>query len=388
MAAHGWRSHRPLNVQVLQEYTDFDYYQLVRLGRRMLGDAHAPETSEEADAPVAWDTLADNRRPWDQASEQAVDARLKVRSELSSGFGGHEVSALGFTRSQDGEPGEIEQITLNSANYCLDGVNGPLPTPYSEWAWELGRDGQHAMADFLDLFNNRIHLWRWRLKSSLHPGLDNQHPDHGDYAAYLASLIGLLDPDLVEHLPIPRRTLLGLAGLLLDNRRSGPAITQTLEILLGADVTLQPMQGRRLNIDPSQTNRLGQANHRLGSDLMLGRQWFDPQAAIVLEIGPLPYEQICPLLPGAEKHVLLRDLLRLLTERRVDVFVTLLMDGDAPPNRLGGCAQGCGARLGYTAWLPERPRADRDTREDTEVPREIRFLVPAYDADNLGQAVP
>ena len=119
MAAHGWRSHRPLNVQVLQEYTDFDYYQLVRLGRRMLGDEHAPKTSEEADAPVAWDTLADNRRPWDRASGQAADARLKVRAERSSGFGGHEVSALGFTRDSDGEP---EQITLNSANYCLDGV--------------------------------------------------------------------------------------------------------------------------------------------------------------------------------------------------------------------------------------------------------------------------
>ena len=380
MAAHGWRSHRPLNVQVLQEYGDFDYYQLVRLSRWMVGrgapvDDHEPENTDELPKPVAWETLADNRRPWDESEERRADQRLRMHAELSSGFGGGEVSGLRLTRASndgqgDGGDAGIDQITFANANYCLDGTNGCLPAPYSEWAWELRRDGEHAMADFLDLFNNRIHLWRWRLKSSLHPGLDNQHPDRGDYAAYLASLIGLLDPDLVEHLPVPRRTLLGLAGLLLDNRRSGPAITQTLETLLGAEVKLDPLQGRWLNIDAPQTNRLGGANSRLGEDCLLGRQWFNPQAGIGIRVAPLPYERICPLLPGGKHHAMLRDLLRLLTERRMDVFVTLQVEGERPALRLGGSADGCGARLQYTSVLPG---------ETPDEPHRIEFLVPAFD---------
>ena len=378
MAAHGWRSHRPLNVQVLQEYGDFDYYQLVRLSRRMLADAHGSEKQDESSKPTAWETLADNRRPWDEPVEREADERLNMHAELASGFSGGEISGLRLTQaSNDGQNDDhgndrnagIDRITFANTNYCLNGTNGCLPAPYSEWAWELRRDGEHAMADFLDLFNDRVHLWRWRLKSSLHPGLDNHHPDQGDYAAYLASLTGLLDPDLVEHLPVSRRTLLGLAGLLLDNRRSAAAITQTLEILLGAEVELEPLQGRWLNIDAPQTNCLGGANSRLGEDCLLGRQWFDPQAAVGIRVAPLPYERICPLLPGGKRHAMLQDLLRLLTERRMDVFVTLQIEGGLPEPRLGGSADGCGARLHYTAVLPG---------ETPDEPHRIEFLVPAF----------
>ena len=363
MAAHGWRSPRPLNVQVLREYGDFDYYQLLRLSRRMLGEAHAETTPKADPAPVAWETLVDSRRPWDAPAEQTADARLRVRAELESGFSGQEISQLTFARTEDGS--DLDHITLAAANYCLDGPTGCLPAPYGEWAWELQRDGQGAMADFLDLFNDHVHRWRWRLKSSLHPGLTNQHPDQGEYAAYLASLIGLLDPDLVEHLPVPRRTLLGLAGLLLDNRRSGAAIAQTLAIILGAEVELEPMQGRWLDIDPPQINRLGGANSRLGEDCLLGRQWFDPQAAIGLRVALLPYGRICPLLPGGERHVMLCDLLRLLTERRLDIFMSFQVEGAPPVTRLGRC----GARLQYTAVLA-------DAAADT--PQRIEFLVPAF----------
>ena len=374
MAAHGWRSHRPLNVQVLQEYGDFDYYQLVRLSRRMLGSGRDHAKPNPAPDPIACGTLADNRRPWDEPKEQEADERLNMHAELSSGFSGGEISGLRLTQaSNDGQNKDqddgIDRITFANTNYCLNGTNGCLPAPYSEWAWELRRDGEHAMADFLDLFNDRVHLWRWRLKSSLHPGLANHHPDRGDYAAYLASLTGLLDPDLVEHLPVPRRTLLGLAGLLLDNRRSAAAITQTLEVLLGAEVELEPLQGRWLNIDAPQTNRLGGANSRLGEDCLLGRQWFDPQAAIGIRVAPLPYERICPLLPGGKRHAMLQDLLRLLTERRMDVFVTLQIEGGLPEPRLGGSADGCGARLHYTAVLPG---------ETPDELHRIEFLVPAF----------
>ncbi|MCP5141725.1 MAG: type VI secretion system baseplate subunit TssG [Gammaproteobacteria bacterium] len=343
MAAHGWRSHRALGTQLLEDFAGFDYYQLVRLSRHLLarGDVSAPEAD--------------------------IDARIDVRADLSAAFGAFEVSALERNAVRD-------TVTLRSPNFCVAGSASPLPAPFVEWLRDLVRDGQHAMADFFDLFNRRIHMWRWRIKSRLHPGLHNTHPDDSDFADYLGAIIGLSDPELVRQLPLPRRALLGLAGLLADGRRSAAAVTQSLSVLLGARVEIEPLVGRWLTIDADQRNGLGRVNSRLGEDIVLGRRWFDPQAAIELRVAALPYKLVCDLLPGGDRHQVLRDLLRLLTERRVDVWMVLtVVSDDAPRIRLSRTPKACAPRLGYTAVAGER-FAPGETRD-------IRFLVPAFDCD-------
>jgi type VI secretion system protein ImpH len=347
MAAHGWRSHRALGTQLIEDFAGFDYYQLVRLSRRLLAQGDA--------------TRAD------------VDERLRFRADLSAAFGGFEVSALKRDRYHD-------TLTVHSPNYCVAGAAAPLPAPYVEWLRAQVRDGQWAMADFFDLFNQRLHLWRWRIKSRLHPGLHNDHPDHSEFADYLGAVIGLIDPELLRQLPVPRRALLGIAGLLADGRRSGAALAQSLSLLLGAEVTLETLVGRWLPIDADQCNRLGQTNSRPGEDCVLGRHWFDPQAAIELRVAPLPYTRVCELLPGGSRHPMLRDLLRLLTERRVDVYVVLrVLNDDVPATRLSVAPLNCTPRLSYTALL--------DTHFDTQRRREIRFLMPAY-GEGAGEREP
>ncbi|MCB1735605.1 MAG: type VI secretion system baseplate subunit TssG [Gammaproteobacteria bacterium] len=343
MAAHGWRSHRALGTQLVEDFAGFDYYQLVRLSRHLLTRADAT------------------------ASEANIDARLDVRADLSAAFGAFEVSAFERNAYRD-------TVTLRSPNYCVAGSASPLPAPFVEWLRDLVRDGHHAMADFFDLFNRRVHMWRWRIKSRLHPGLHNAHPDQSDFADYLGAIIGLSDPELVRHLPLPRRALLGLAGLLADGRRSAATLTQSLTVLLGAKVRIEPLIGRWLAIDNDQRNSLGRTNSRLGENIVLGRRWFDPQGAVELRVAALPYTLVCDLLPGGERHDVLRDLLRLLTERRVDVWMVFTVLSDSAPRiRLSGNEKACAPRLGYTAVAGQR-FAPGETRE-------VRFLVPAFDCD-------
>ncbi len=162
-------------------------------------------------------------------------------------------------------------------------------------------------------------------------------------------------------------------GLLADGRRSAAAISQTLSQLLGTGVRLESMVGRWLAIDQDQHNRLGKANSRLGVDSLIGRRWFDTQAAIALHIDAQPWSWVCDLLPGGGHHEMLRKLLRLLTERRVDVFVVFkVISESAPSIRLSQNRQACAPKLGYTAVIGKQ-FSDQPTRT-------IRVFMPAFDS--------
>lgn len=348
MATHGWRSPRALSAQIFSDFASFNYYQLLRLLRRWLAqnpDAHA-------EPPRAALGLAGQG----DAQAEACDRRLRISADLSAGFAVAEVTAL--------EPnGRDGSLRLSSPNFCVSGAAGPLPAPYLDWLQSQLRNGQRAMADFIDLFSRRVHLMRWRIKSRLHPGLHDRDPDQCDYAEYLAAIIGLSDPGVLEALPLPRRALLALAGLLADGRRSQPALCQALSVFLDAPVRMDALTGRWLRLSDDSVNVLGRTNSRLGRDLSLGRRIFDPQAAVTLHVGPLPFARVQALLPGARDHGLLRGLLRLLGERRFDVCMVLHLDGAGiPPAQLGG------ARLGWTAGI--------------DGGRAVRFWLPAHESND------
>jgi type VI secretion system protein ImpH len=322
MAADGWRSTRALSTQVRQDYAGFDYYQLVRL------------------------LLAE--RDGGEADRRALDSCVRFGADLSAAFPGREITRL---KEQGGD----QPVQLGSSNFCVAGVLGPLPEPFSEWLRERVREGDRAMLDFFDLFNHRLHTLRYLLKTCFNPGLNNRRPEDTDNAQYLAAIMGLFQPSLAAQLPMPKRALLAVAGLMADQRRSAAMIGNVLGLFLETQVQVQQLQGGWVHIEPEQRTALGRANSRLGQGLPLGRRVWDQQARVLLQVGPLSYAQLCGLLPGGEEHAGFVALVRHVTDRQVDCLVQLrLADSERPPRRLGSQAQG-GLRLGYTSWAEARP---------------------------------
>jgi type VI secretion system protein ImpH len=338
MAAHGWRSTRALSTQLREQFAGFDYYQLVRL---LLAEAGS-------DAP----------------ERQALDRCVRFGADLSAAFPGREITRL---EEPDNAP-----IRLGTSNYCVAGVLGPLPEPFSEWLRERVREGDDAMLRFLDLFNHRLNTLRYSLKSRFNPGLNNRHPEHTDNAGYLAAVMGLSQPGLAEQLPVPKRALLAVAGLLSDQRRSAAMIGQVLGLFMDAEVRVEQLAGGWAAIEPEQHTALGRANSRLGGETPLGRRFWDPQGRIVLHLGPLAYGRFCALLPGGALHAGFVALVRHLTDRQVDSLVCLTLDpATLPVRRLTAVsATGAGLRLGYTAW-------PQDTRPASIAALFARYLAHA-----------
>jgi len=358
MASALRRPASDLRGQLQRGHAGFDFYQLVRLLLRP-GQGHPANTTGAHGDPIP---------------------PLRFKGELSAAFPGHEVSGW-KTEGEDGP------VALATPNYSIAGAMGPLPDPYGEWARDRAARGDRAMGDFLDLFNHRINTLRFEIKARQQPGLStSDDPEQTPLGRDLAALLGCCDPDLPNPLPLPRRALLALTGLLADQRRSPTALIRVLGAFVQAPVALEPYVGNWFAIAEEDQIRLGKRRNRLGIDTPLGQRAWDEQAGIGLSIGPLPRARFEALLPGGEGHAGFKALLHFLTGRSLDCHIRLQTqpwDARLQPRathlgaqaRLGDApllARAPSPRLGLDAWLgdgadlPDHP------------PSEVRFIIPAF----------
>ncbi len=353
----------PLIRAIIGQYARFDVFQLVRLLQQKPGVRGGGE--------------------W------PFGLRLRFRADLRASFAGHEITRL--SRAKDMPPFRHEvrvgqvmpaRIELRTPNYCVASELGPLPEPFLEWVRDQERLGGHGMAAFLDVFNQRVHMLRHELKQRSLRTLDPALPGETRYAAQLAALMGVAMPAQQAQIPLPMRAWLGLAGVLVNTRRSAAVVAQVLSAYIGVPCRLQTMVGRWRDIEPSDRIALGRKRHALGQQSLLGSRTWDAHASVRLTVAPMPYPAVNALLPlrpthvgdaqpGAAHHGLVA-MVRMLLDRRFDCDVELALDSaTVPPSRLQlpWRAGGLGLRLGQTAWL------------GTHTGRTVRFTVCAFDAE-------
>ena len=344
MATSAGQPSASLSRTISDQYARFNVFQLIRLLRHRRGGT------------------------WPLAQ------RLRFRADLNAAFPGREITRLANACAMPAFRSEVQRdqkmparIEVRTPNYCIASELGPLPEPFLEWIRDQERAGGRAMAAFLDVFNQRIHVLRHELKLRALRALDDALPADTRYAGRLAALMGVAQPAQQAQIPLPMRAWLGLAGQLVNCRKSAVLVSQVLSAYLGVRARLEPLVGAWRNLEPADRLSLGRHNHALGQVSLLGKRNWDVHAAVRLIVGQLPYQACCALLPlqpqgsgdaslpGAA-HLGLVAMIRLLLDRRFDCEVCLQIDpATAPPSRLDRpSASGHGFRLGQTAWLGER----------------------------------
>jgi type VI secretion system protein ImpH len=332
--------------------------------------------------------------------------RLRFRAELGAGFQGSEITRLVPhavpPRPKNPAPGTKrtpQRVTLQTSNYCIASELGPLPAPFLEWLRDQQRDGGSAMSDFVNVFNQRIHVLRYELKQRSLRALDPALPADTQYAAQLASLMGLGLPDQQKQIPLPMRAWLGMAGLLINNRRSADVVSMVVSRYLGVPVQLEALVGRWRDIEPADRSALGSRQQRLGRSTLLGQRMWDRQSDVRLVVSRMRFDRVLSLLPlrasrAGEKlppsrHAPLASLIHLLLDRRHDCDVLIDVDTDSiPASHLQKAGQGTGLRLGQTAWLlPERAALDEAISPSEKVVpvSRVQFRVNAYDIDLMNE---
>jgi type VI secretion system protein ImpH len=368
MAAADWRTGEALAQRLARRPASFDFFQWVRLQSWPSGAATTPYAVEYGVGQVS--------------------PHLRFRGELSPAFPGSEISA-GRMRLpvRVGQEPSKQRTDLYVTNFTLAGVLGPLPDSYTEWVRRQLGVRETAMAEFLDLFNHRLSVLRYELKAASVPAFDALRPEYTRCAEAAGAFMGLTAFEgegariLAQRVPMPRRALLALCGLMADKRRSVTKALIVLRIYLGMPVTIEPLLGAWRTIDSRDRTLLGRRRLRTAP---LGQRVWVNHAAVGLAIGPVSYERLCSLLPDranslkvdsrfGRAHRNFAAMLHYLFDRQVDVVVTIGVEETGipasalwRPRPVAGFGRH-GLRLGQTAWLRGRPQA----------PRQVRFTIAA-----------
>ncbi len=258
-------------------------------------------------------------------------------------------------------PDALPEVTVGLIG--LTGPSGVLPGFYSEVVTQTLRARSTALRDFLDLLAHRFVAFFARAGMKYRPArvaeaaAHQPGGGHDAIARALLSLTGYGTPHLAERLVAGTEPLLHYAGLFAMRPRSADRLGALLSDWLGMRVEVVEFAGAWLSLPPDQRTRLS-ANGawcRLGVDAAAGVRAWDPQARIILRIGPLDLKGFQRLLPDRIALHRLVSLVRAYVGFEMGFAINpVLAAREVPPLRLDSTAEPP-PRLGWNTWIPGPP---------------------------------
>lgn len=304
---------------------------------------------------------------------------VRFRTVPGLGYPAAEVAAL--KPPQEGRASELTTPVIG-----LTGAAGVLPRLYTEVLTTTLRNRSHALHDFLDMLSNRITAMfagaaiKYRLNRSAEAAVATGRPQDDRVAEVLLAFTGFATPHLTPRLAVGVEPLLHYSGYFSSRPRSAERLKALVSDWLGRNVEVEQFAGTWLPLPPDQRTSLAVGRHpgawnRLAVDAAIGVRAWDPQARIILRIGPLDYPSFAALLPDHAGLQRLVSLVRTFLGYETGFAVNPVLAGpEVPALRLDRDADPA-PRLSWNTWIPapkpaipgiQRPDAD-DAIFDAEI---------------------
>jgi type VI secretion system protein ImpH len=348
MATSRRQPDTPLERALFEEAPWFDFFQAVRLLHRL---SRSRARDGRDGVPVG----------------EVV--RFKTRPTLA--FLPAPVLAL-EPPAETGGPAEMTVAALT-----LTGVRGPLPARYTELLIDRGREHDHTLAAFLDLFHHRFLSLFYRAWERCRPALelerawDETQPSSNaaahapdPFSAHIFALMGLGMAPLRGRHDFPDEVLSYYVGLFAQRHRSAVALEALLGEFFGLPVVVVQFVEHVLKLDPADRSTLGASgrNNGLGFDLIMGDRITDVAGKFRLRIGPLSLAQFRELSPGGAVFRRLVQMTRLFVGMGLIFDVQLVLRAEEIPRCKLASVADVGPRLGRDAWMKSRDSV-RDAEE-------------------------
>ena len=253
----------------------------------------------------------------------------------------------------------------------LTGPSGVLPRYYSEVVTQALRARSTALREFMDLLTHRFVAFFARAGTKYRPARSAESGTRGGVAdpvtQTLLALAGYGTPHLADRLAAGAEPLLHYAGLFALRPRSADRLGALISDWLGMRVEVIEFAGAWLPLSPDQRTRVA-ANGawcRLGSETVAGVRAWDPQARVILRIGPLDLKGFQRLLPDRIALHRLVSLVRAYLGFELGFAINpVLAAHEVPPLRLDATSDPP-PRLGWNTWVPG-PTGGFTARTDAE----------------------
>jgi type VI secretion system protein ImpH len=242
-----------------------------------------------------------------------------------------------------------------------------MPAPYTEFLIARTRQKDHAMEDFLNIFNHRMISFFYRGWEKYRFFIEYEKSGEDRLSDRLLDLLGLGTESMRDRSGIPDAAYLNYAGLLARHVRSAASLQQILEDYFGVQVQIHQFAGAWRKLNPeNQTcfSGFGGANERLGVGVVAGDEVWDHHGRIRISLGPMRFEQYLRFLPGQDAYHELVAWLRFYSNGSYETEVQLVLAREDAPS----CELGSGGtkrpQLGLVSWLKTKP-LERDPADAT-----------------------
>lgn len=333
--------------RLLEQSRKFDFFQAIRLLDRSLRRQDPHRRSVGKDGPPERETVRFRALP--SLHFPSCDIADMKQPEVSQSAAATSGAA---------------PLEMFVAFMGLTGPAGVLPDHYTSLLLERLRERDHALLDFLDLFNHRAisHFYRawekYRLPFALERCRVERTEDQGTQCVF--SLIGFGTDHLRGRLDVPDDALLFYSGHFANERRSAASLEAVLSDYFEIPLRVQQFCGQWLYLDRDNRSLLASRqapqgqNVQLGSVVVLGERIWDVQSKFRLYIGPLTYRQFRRFSPFGDALTPLIQLARTFVGPEYDFDVQLAVRGDQTPGVCLGATGEGQPRLGWNTWLPSR----------------------------------
>ncbi len=220
----------------------------------------------------------------------------------------------------------------------LAGMTGPLPMPYTHLLLDRKKVHDHAMDDFLQIFNHRLLSIYRVIYAHMTPAAQDVQPEHTEIGKVLSALGGLT---------FSRHPWLSHAGSLWAKFRSTYQVQQILESYFEVPLKIFSHEGAFKEIPLQERTFLGQQYNVLGQSASLGGRYWDEVSGLIIQVGPLPYTVYERFQVGSTAYQAVHEMACALLSAEYDVHMRILLDQTTCPTlRLGE-----NVTLGRVAYL-------------------------------------
>lgn len=277
----------------------------------------------------------------DMSYEDFLHERVRIRPHLSLGFPPRDVVALDALPGKNG----TQTFLLTASPLGLYGAASPLPTFYVEDLLDEARADRSAGRDFLDIFNHVFYeLFLRGGWFRYHPMRAVQEQHDTSFAGQLLALVGI-DMEALPHGIQTPISLTAFTGLLSQFPRSAAGLEAFLAGLFQASCHVLQCVPRKATVPEQQRCRLGQDNHTLGEDTVLGQELDDATGKVGICLQDLDYQRFLCLTDAGQQELLFW----------LDFYCTEPLETDIHLAMQEGLAEG--ARLGNALGVTDAPDA-------------------------------
>lgn len=241
----------------------------------------------------------------------------------------------------------------------LYGIDSPLPRVFHEQValqQSIHGPGKVPLQNFLDIFNNRFYWLYYQGWKKYRYYLQLSDDPHNKIVQRIFTFIG--QPDLIRlrERSISRYKLLQLSGILTQRVRNKMGLQILLhEFFPGKKISIKEFIPKTVTLD--MTPQLGRPSDgnpfQLDGHTRLGRTQVDCMGRILIEIGPLDFDEYLTFVPGNRKAVLLKLLLGLYLNDGLEYDIKFFIKSET----VGKVSwQDKRLQLGISLWLGRPPQ--------------------------------